>query len=177
MGEVNVGNFSYPSFNSTNGIAFDLFLTGCSRHCKGCHNPHLWNKNAGIRMEIDEIVNIVKSKKVLDSIAIMGGEPLENEQLPEILYALWSSCPEKEIWLYTSYELEEIPEEIKQYCDYIKTGTFEQDLYIDNARLSSSNQKIFKNEGNGFGLYYVYGEPLHEMCGSKESFRERASVK
>lgn len=118
-------------------------------------------------MEIDEIVTIIRSKKILDSIAIMGGEPLENEYLSEILYAIRSSCPEKEIWLYTSYELEEIPEEIKQYCDYIKTGKFEQDLYVENVRLSSSNQKIFKNEGDGFGIYYVYGGALPEVSISK----------
>ncbi len=151
--KINIGGIIYPSFNSTNGIALEIYLTGCSRCCKNCHNPNLWDKNAGIQMEIDKIVSIINSKKVVDSVAIMGGEPLENKLLLELLHEIQSTG--KEIWLYTSYELEEVPDNIKELCNYIKTGEFIEELYCE-GRLHSKNQKIFKNENNSFVLYYGY---------------------
>lgn len=160
--EINVGSIMSPSFNSTNGIAMDIFLTGCTRFCKGCHNTNLWDKNAGIRISFEEIERIVKSKKVIDSIAVMGGEPLENPLLPDLLSML--SKTGKTLWLYTSFELDEIPSEIKQYCDFIKTGRFIEELYCDE-RLKSSNQKIFIKGEEEWRLYYERGVTYGEILG------------
>lgn len=154
--EVNIAEVHYPSFNSTNGVAIDIFLTGCTQYCKGCHNPNLWDKNAGIRMNFEELDRLIKSRKNASSIAVMGGEPMENPLLPDFLKMLVSH--RKEIWLYTSFSLEKIPEDVKQYCDYIKTGRYDIDLHVNGSRLSSTNQQIYAKTEEGFKLYYDEGK-------------------
>ena len=155
MNSVNVGGIIFPSFNSTNGVAIDIFLTGCSRHCKNCHNPNLWDKDAGIRMEFNEIIRIIKSKKVVDSIAIMGGEPLEDPKLGELLSALQTAFPDKKIWLYTSYTLKDVSADVKDKCDYIKTGRYIESQKCE-GRLATSNQKIYKNCEGEYAPYYSF---------------------
>lgn len=145
---VQVAGEIFPSFNSTNGIAVDVYLSGCSREpkCKGCHNPLLWDFNNGKSMEISEVVNILRFKYAdADSVAIMGGEPLNQPNITNLLAEIKKALPEKKLWVYTSYEFEEIPEEILQYVDYVKTGRYREDLPTTNKgfRLASSNQKIW----------------------------------
>ena len=173
MPEVRIGGLYYPSFNSTNGVSLELYLSGCAREekCAGCHNPELWDFNAGILMTLGEIAELVNEKAILDAVAILGGEPLHNPSLIPILNAI----NDKEIWLYTSYELDEIPEEIKQKCTFIKTGQYIESLRTYNCRLSSSNQKIYKKVGDRFDLYYDNGKFLPEMFSSSCVVREGGS--
>lgn len=154
---INIGGIYYPSLISTNGISFDLFLAGCARkpHCPDCHNPELWDFNVGIRMTIEEITKMIASKKKIDSVAIMGGEPLHNKYLYDLIAAL--SKLDKSIWLYTSYELSDVPKNILSICDFIKTGKYVAVLHCD-SRLKSKNQQIFKNNGDCFVNYYAYDE-------------------
>ncbi len=161
---INVGSIFYPAFSSTNGIAIEIYLAGCARKekCKGCHNPELWDFSAGMSMEISEIVSLIREKFAVDSIAIMGGEPLHNPALFSLLKALKSL--NKTIWLYTSYELEDVPNFIKNLCDFIKTGTYEEKLRTKDEWLASANQKIYKKVGDIFELYYDNGKILFEYC-------------
>lgn len=88
---------------------------------------------------------LVEKKDLYDNIAILGGEPLHQEEL-EYLLSMVSTL--KPVWLYTSYEIDEVPDSIKQYCTYIKTGQYIEELKASNIQegilLASSNQKIVK---------------------------------
>lgn len=159
-----VGGILYPSLNSSNGIALDIFLSGCARKekCPGCHNPELWDFNNGIKMTLEDIKRVIVRKRVIDSVAVMGGEPLHHKNLPLLLQMIRKSG--KKVWLYTSYGLHEIPESIKVECDFIKTGKYEENNRTPNGSwLSSYNQEIFKREGSNFELYYASGEIVCEM--------------
>lgn len=145
--KVNIGGVTYPSFNCSNGVGMEIYLSGCNRQpkCDGCHNPELWSFNAGVCVTIEEIVEIINDKEYLDAVAIMGGEPLDNHNIFDILQAVVETG--KEIWLYTSYELEEVPEEIRQLCNFIKTGRYEHKLKSPaDAWLASTNQHVFKRD-------------------------------
>jgi hypothetical protein len=48
------------------------------------------------------------------------------------------------VWLYTGYELSEIPGYILRHCHTIKTGRYRQELATPGARLASSNQKFWR---------------------------------
>jgi anaerobic ribonucleoside-triphosphate reductase activating protein len=159
MSKANVAGFVFPSFNSTEGIAVELYLSGCAREpkCDGCHNQLLWDFNYGTNMTLEDIVLLLETKyKDADAIAIMGGEPLNQPYLEELLELLYNTG--LEIWLYTSYELHEVPESILSKVDYIKTGRYIQAEHC-NARLSSKNQKIYKaNDLKAFEIFYEYNE-------------------
>ncbi|MCE5220020.1 MAG: radical SAM protein [Clostridium sp.] len=136
---------------TANTKTFEIYLAGCARnpHCKNCFNEETWDFNIGklyeeelpnISIKINDFSNLIKY------IAILGGEPLHSKGLVHLLEILYKLKP---IWLYTSYELNEVPNNIKQYCSYIKTGRYIEELAIDNniqygIKLASSNQKIYK---------------------------------
>lgn len=98
-------------------------------------------------------INRVKEKikefdDLIERIAIFGGEPLDQSpiELEKLLRELKSL--NKEIWLFTSYELDNVPDNIKELCDYIKTGIYDESLKSETESygyiLASSNQKIHK---------------------------------
>lgn len=129
----------------------EIYLAGCARnpHCEDCFNPETWDFDIGIYYK-EELTNIIwkikKFSSIIDNIAILGGEPLHSKELVDLLIILYTFKP---IWLYTSYELDEVPDNIKQYCTYIKTGRYIKELKTDNnicygIPLSTSNQKIIK---------------------------------
>jgi len=79
----------------------------------------------------------------------MGGEPLDQplEELYDMLKNL--NTLNKKIWLFTRFELNEVPECIKEQCDYIKTGRYNEKLKTNNyikygVKLATSNQQIYK---------------------------------
>ena len=80
---------------------------------------------------------------------IFGGEPLDNnlDDLYQLLIDL--DGIEKPIWLFTRYEISEIPEFIKKFCTYIKCGKYIPELTTEDSvqygiKLATSNQKIYK---------------------------------
>lgn len=146
---MKINNIIFPSYNSSNGISIDIFLSGCNRNpkCKGCHNPGLWDFNNGKEINYEELIRWLKIKNELyDNIVIMGGEPLDQKDLVVLLKKIHKI---KSIWLYTSYEFNEISPQIKEYCSYIKTGRYDETQLIENniqfgIKLASLNQKIYK---------------------------------
>jgi organic radical activating enzyme len=91
---------------------------------------------------------ILHNKSVIDNVVILGGEPLEHSQeVCVFVNRLKSVVPNLTFWLFTSYELDEVIEHVKQRFDYIKTGKYIRELTTDNNvqygyNLATSNQKI-----------------------------------
>lgn len=149
---MKINNIILPSYNSTDGLSVDIFLAGCNRnpHCRNCHNSSLWDFNNGQKIDIRILLSWLKIREwQYDNIAILGGEPLNQniKELNQLISCLLSL--DKPIWLYTSYELEDIPEIIKENCDYIKTGRFIEELKTENnilygIKLATMNQRINK---------------------------------
>jgi anaerobic ribonucleoside-triphosphate reductase activating protein len=157
--EYSIGGVFHPSFNSANTVSIDIFLSGCLREpkCKGCHNPELWDRTNGVEMDYLEIMGLIlnaaHNSPWLKSVCIMGGEPLHAPNLSFLLKEIKQRG--YIVWLYTSYELHEIPTEIKEICDFIKTGRYIETLKVEGERLASSNQKIYHNMGDGtYEIYY-----------------------
>lgn len=101
------------------GIRVVLWVSGCSLHCKGCHNPQTWDFNSGqlfddaAKQELFEALD----KPYIQGITFSGGNPLDEQNRHEILNLILEihlMFPEKDIWCYTGYTFEEICE---QYCN------------------------------------------------------------
>ena len=135
--------------------AFEIYVAGCkgSPHCKGCHNPESWDFNRGDTMD-DTYLLSIRNKiqsfdKLIENIMIFGGEPLDQD-INEIVRLLnWLRQFNKKIWIFTRYDLQSIPQIIKDHCDYLKCGRYEEQLSTDNnvqhgITLATSNQHIYK---------------------------------
>ncbi len=133
------------------GIRVSLYTQGCRRHCPFCFNEETWDFNGGLpftEKEEDAIVTLV-NKPHIAGLTILGGEPMEKESRPAILHLLKrvrKECPNKNIWLYSSFLYEDFKnfdEPILDYVDVLVDGMFINDLKDPHLRFrGSSNQRL-----------------------------------
>lgn len=148
---MQVGSIRFPAMDSSNGIGVEVYFAGCWREpkCKGCHNPELWDMEAGTRYSpraLAETIDLI-GDGVKQTLVLLGGEPLHQPELPEFL-ALARTAVDC-IWLYTSYELEQVPESVRCLVDFIKTGSYMEDLRVEDKWLASENQKVWRKTEDG----------------------------
>ena len=100
------------------GIRVSLFVSGCRNRCKGCFQPETWDFTYGKPFDeaaMEEIFSALDNPSVR-GITILGGEPTEPENQPEILALLREfkrKFPDKTAWLYTGNIYEELTGELK----------------------------------------------------------------
>lgn len=95
------------------GLGVSLFVQGCHFHCRGCFNPETWDFNGGKEWtpEIKDTFFSLAGKPYINRISILGGEPLCDENVEEvnlIIKHLRKLYPQKKIWIYTGYKVDEI---------------------------------------------------------------------
>ena len=133
------------------GIVMSLWTQGCPHHCKGCFNKETWDYNGGKEftdIDRDYIFENIDNN-VKRNLSILGGEPLcpENvEGVIKLCKEFKSIYPEKLIYVWTGYVLEnfdEVQKEILNYIDVLIDGKFEESLKDITLKLrGSSNQRI-----------------------------------
>ena len=131
------------------GVRVSLFVSGCTRACKGCFNKEAWDFNYGQEFTwetLHELERLVNDPNV-SGLSILGGDPLEpkNRQWVETICAyIRHNCPDKTIWLWTGALWENVKDlAVIQYVDILVDGPFIEDL--KDLRLKwrgSSNQRI-----------------------------------
>src|SRR5690554_2912107 len=110
MGELRVAGIIDESIVDGPGIRLVVFTQGCKHNCVGCHNPETHSFSGGKLVDIDSIIQMVKSNPLLDGITLSGGEPFEQ-------VAACSSLAKKvkelglNVVTYTGYTFEEILKE------------------------------------------------------------------
>ena len=158
---LRIVNITAPDINNGNGIRITLWVSGCTHHCKGCHNQWTWNFNQGRifnieQKEIFEELSNWLDRDYVEGLTLSGGDPLcqDKEGLCELLQIInWfkNKYPQKNIWLYTGYTIEKIKElnndlikEIINSIDVLVDGP-----YIEEKRdvchtpfRGSTNQRI-----------------------------------
>lgn len=134
--------------------SYDIFFSGCKANpkCTDCHNPEAWNFECGTNW-IEHIIPIHKDLQqfgnIVDKFFLLGGEPLDQDPDEFSLFIAGLKEFNKEIWLFTRFELADIPDKTKQQFDYIKTGPYKPELSVDKhveygVRLATENQHVHK---------------------------------
>lgn len=126
-----------------------LFTQGCSIHCEGCVNSHIWQFGCGKDISAEEILRICKENEV-DGITLHGGEPLD--QATAVLEAV-KLLKENDfsIILFTGYTKRELnDDQIKVWdlADIVVSGRFiesKKNLYMQFR--GSTNQRVFTHKG------------------------------
>ena len=143
-----------------NDIGVSLFTQGCRFHCKNCFNKETWDFNGGkewteeIENKFFELIN----RPYIKRVSILGGEPLVDDNITDVfdlITKIKDEFPNKNIWLYTGYTLEDIlnnplrdmnttlRRRIVTMCDILVDGR-----YIDEQRdltlkwRGSQNQRV-----------------------------------
>ena len=119
------------------GTRCTLFVSGCEHGCKGCYNQKSWSFSAGVLFDQtmeDQIIRDLKDTRIKrQGLSLSGGDPLHPRNVPTLLALVQRvkrECPEKDIWLWTGYKLDDLNEEQKQmlpYIDVLIDGKFIQE--------------------------------------------------
>ena len=141
------------------GVRVSLFVSGCTHRCKGCFNEIAWDFNYGKPFTQETIEAILEMLRpdYIKGLTLLGGEPFEPENQPEILNLLRQvkgQFPKKSIWAFSGYLFDkdilsgrlgpwEITKAFLNYLDVLVDGPFvlgQKDLTLRFR--GSSNQRI-----------------------------------
>lgn len=160
---MNIQRIEQFSIANGPGIRTVVWVSGCSHHCKECHNPQTWDENSGRLFTDDTVTEILDSLKpdYVQGITLSGGDPLyvQNqsiiyELIKEVIYVYGST---KDIWVYTGYTLDELRDKslwselnytiiqrILSLIDVLVDGRFEIDKKdITLKYCGSTNQNVW----------------------------------
>lgn len=139
------------------GLRVVLFVSGCSHHCKGCHNPETWDPNSGslFTKEVSQTIIAELDKDYISGLTLSGGDPLNDCNIIgiyQLLKLVKSKCSNKNIWIYTGYTFEELLSrgkynhliiEILTMCDVLVDGEFIASMQDAKAPwVGSINQRV-----------------------------------
>ena len=108
---MNYATIKYNDIANGLGIRTSLFVSGCTHRCKGCFNSEAWDFNYGkpFTEEIENAVITSLDGDFNDGLSLLGGEPFEpknQKALRPFLEKVKKLYPNKTVWCYTGYILE-----------------------------------------------------------------------
>ena len=130
---MNYHKIEKASVSNGPGVRVVLWVSGCSLHCCGCHNPETWDPESGMlfdeaaKKELFEALD----HEYIRGITFSGGHPLEPENIVtvhQLITEIRERFPEKDIWLYTGYVL---PEKIDPFMYLLDWTVFMCDVVVD----------------------------------------------
>ena len=136
---MNVARILYPVQVLGPGKRVGIWVAGCSRGCKGCSNPELWEQKPEYEVSVDRLASI---------ITISGGEPLNQpEELTKLVQIL--STISSDILVYTGYQIEELRNRQDRATDSVLAhiavlidGEYIEEFNDGSFLRGSSNQRV-----------------------------------
>ncbi len=141
------------------GVRVSLFVSGCRNHCPGCFQPETWDFSFGrpYTEETEQEILDMLAPAYVDGLSLLGGDPFEPEnqrELMPLIRKFKERYPDKTIWAYTGYLLEdllsgeghpccEVTKEMVEAIDVLVDGKFiEAEKDISLQFRGSRNQRL-----------------------------------
>ena len=123
------------------GTRCTLFVSGCTHGCRGCYNQKSWS--------FDNDLKDTRIKR--QGLTLSGGDPMHPRNVEALLpfvKRVKKECPDKDIWVWTGYKLDELDDYQRQmlpYIDVLIDGKFIQEQ-ADPSLVwrGSANQVIYR---------------------------------
>lgn len=136
--------------NNGLGCRVTLWVSGCTHHCKQCHNRKTWSFNSGRQYneKVEEVLFNEIDRPYIKGLTLSGGDPLDSpDGVLELLKHFRDRFGDtKDVWVYTGYTYEYCKEhfpEILELSDILVDGMYDctkRDTSL--AFRGSSNQRI-----------------------------------
>ncbi len=158
---MNYATIKWYDIANGEGVRISLFVSGCTHRCKNCFNEVAWDFSYGNPFDEETRNEILKGLEsdYIAGLSLLGGEPLEpqnQEALYPFLQKVKEQFPQKSIWCYTGFVLDEktgILKETHKNTAYTKDLLSLVDVLVDgpyveelkDIRLKfrgSSNQRV-----------------------------------
>ena len=145
---MNYATITKQDMLNGDGIRAVFWVTGCSHHCKGCHNPETWDENYGQLVTKDTYKELALALEpdYISGVTWSGGDPLycgNRKELENLIMFVHDNF-QKTQWLYTGYVWEEVKDlEIMKYIDVLVEGPYlEEQRDVSLKWRGSSNQRV-----------------------------------
>lgn len=136
--------------NNGLGCRVTLWVSGCTHHCKGCHNRQTWKFSSGrpYTPQVEDVLFNEIDKPYIKGLTLSGGDPLDSpDGVLELLKDFRNRFGNtKDVWVYTGYTYKYCKEHFKEILDLsdiLVDGMFDcakRDTSL--AFRGSSNQRI-----------------------------------
>ena len=147
---MRLGGIVWDSVNAYEGMAVEIYVSGCTHRCHGCHNPEMQSFKYGTLLDDKSFTSLCDSLRGMegwfDIISILGGDLLCQpvEEAEKFISDLKKEFPTYQFILFTGSEKDEIPDWCYRLFDSIKYGKFIENLRCYGKPYGSSNQGILK---------------------------------
>lgn len=158
---MNYATIKWTDIANGEGVRISLFVSGCTHRCKNCFNEIAWDFNYGEPFDdkIQEKILQELGSGFIAGLSLLGGEPLEPQNqlaLFPFIKKVKEKYPEKNVWCYTGFVLDERTGELKEtrkntgvtknlisLFDVLVDGAFVEELKDIRLKFrGSSNQRI-----------------------------------
>lgn len=155
---MNYGEIKYYDIANGPGVRTSLFVSGCRNRCEDCFNRETWNFDFGKPFTEETANAVIESLKpdYIAGLTILGGEPFERENQPEVLNLarrVKKEFPNKTVWIFSGFTYEELScgsrasgetaNEILRVCDVLVDGRFDKTKKNISLKFrGSENQRI-----------------------------------
>lgn len=156
---MNYGNIKKYDIANGEGVRVTLFVSGCTNHCFNCFQPETWDFDYGQPFTNETMCEILEALRpdYIQGLTLLGGDPFElsnQEGLIVLLREVKKQYPEKDIWSYTGFILDQdlldggrrhgpYTDEMLSYIDVLVDGPFIQDKKNISLKFrGSENQRV-----------------------------------
>ena len=143
--QIRIAGLVPESYVDGEGIRFAIFMQGCLRRCKGCHNPNTHAIDGGRLIDTQEIIADIKRNPLLSGITLTGGEPLLQVEASNELARAAKNLG-LSVWCYTGYTFDDLPANaapLLENVDVLIDGAFDiAQRDLDLQFRGSRNQRI-----------------------------------
>lgn len=186
---MNYGEIKKFDIANGNGVRVSLFVSGCTNCCPGCFQPQTWDFSFGKPYTSQTESEILKALEppFIEGLTILGGDPFElanQEQVARLVSRVRQELPDKDIWVYTGYILDQHlleggsrhtpwTDTILEQIDVLIDGPFVQALKnLNLAFRGSSNQRLIDMPASLKAQEVVLFDPsfFHEGAGEHSSW-------
>ena len=135
------------------GVRVSLFVSGCRHHCKNCFNEIAWDFQYGQRFteETEDYLLSLLEPEYINGLSILGGEPMEPENqgpLLAFIKKVKEQYPQKDVWCYTGFTLEELVGDSRANTEIIKDLLSYIDVLVDGKFIDTKKDITLKFWGS-----------------------------
>ena len=135
------------------GVRVSLFVSGCTHHCPGCFNAVTWDFDYGepFTAAVEEQLLEYLAPDYVNGLTLLGGEPFEPQNqraLLPFLRRVRAAFPQKTIWCYSGYTLEQLTGESRARCEVTDEMLSLIDVLVDGRFVEAKKNITLKFRGS-----------------------------
>ena len=129
------------------GLRTSIYCAGCAHACPGCHNPQSWDFKGGREVDVQDILDVIKSDEFAN-VTFSGGDPLYQPVDALTEFARQIRAEGYTLWCYTGFVYEQLCDRadlqpLLSLVNVLVDGPFVASLRDSSLRFrGSSNQRL-----------------------------------